>query len=334
MLDQCFGDYSSVIATICDADRDFPGYLVKTTWGERQFICCVLALSGANPDFEQAALKKLGEEIRGGKRDAVLGSYFGELVPGLARVVVKVADEPLDTCDYLALAHLMGQDRARCVLRFLPNITRSHIKALARLPDLLHRYKVVGPIDSDGDIDTLSLAFALARKGRPEIKVGDLASSIEKSFGAAIIATPDDMEELEEYAVGYGDVLAAWLKRQLARMAVPAAPWPGTERIIPITSVNRMKMVARNYRNCIEDKVADVVAGKVYFYEHTGKPRAIISLERAGVFGWAIGEIFGRTNDSIAIDRRTEIERAFVEAGFLPNAGNAHWEVRTLFADS
>jgi hypothetical protein len=335
MLKRFFGEYTNMIVAICQADQSFPAYVLSSNKGERHFMCCVLALREAGANGGADDLQSLGEGIRGSRRDTVLAQFLDTPIPGLARVVAKITGKPLSAENYLTLVSLMRQPNSRRILRHLPTVRTIHFEALERLPSNLHRAKIVSPIRSADNITAVAVAFEIARRGRPEITPREVARSMEETIGIAEMERGKNSESRgrsgASLAEGYTSTVSEWLVRQISRMTMPEAPWPGNDMIRPIKTVDALQTASRDYENCLDSKVMDVVTGKAYFYEFSGNPRAIVSLEQVSVFGWGVGNIRGRANRAVKPATELEIERAFVEAGFLPRMETSYGEIECLF---
>lgn len=325
ILDQCFDKkIAPVVAAMCGADADFARHVITVGAAGRHYVSAVVAFAAAAPGGagnSPAGLKSLAHAVQYERRKDVFARFLDEPAPGLSGVLNKLSGRRLKAETYHSLAALLKRSSSGKVLRHLNTIRPVHIRALETLPEALHRVNIIAPLEDKYDPPMLAVAFQAAQKIRPDMDAVQLAVSLHESVGGKI-EKPQFKRTVSgrkvKLTAPYDEAVCGWLERLMLNNKLPEPPWSGGGDIKPITTPAAMHAAGMRGRNCLGGQIADVLSGRVFYFEHTGVPKAYICLEKGAVFGWRVGDILGPDNQELTKQHAHRIEKAFVNAGFGP----------------
>ena len=106
------------------------------------------------------------------------------------------------------------------------------------------------------------------------------------------------------------------MSEAVARLPFPEPPWPGTDRLRPITSVEALRTAGARLGNCLRDKSTEyaikVAAGSSYYYEWSGDgdDAGIVTFESVRPLGWVVEDGHARGNDPIGPSAWSGIQAA------------------------
>ncbi|BBK31887.1 hypothetical protein STHU_25210 [Allostella humosa] len=103
-------------------------------------------------------------------------------------------------------------------------------------------------------------------------------------------------------------------KRQIAEVALPPPPIPGTDIIRPLDTVQAMLREGETQNNCTDQHLARVLLGQCYLYAVHAPVRATVLVARDHADRWTLAEMIAADGDPVegqALDEiRTWIMRS------------------------
>lgn len=265
----------AVFAAMAAGIVDRPTEFLERATGEEM---TETSWDGAAADLALTLLNMTPQEI-------VAASYrsVGE---GLLGALNRVGYEPLGTSNaYPRLNSLLDERGDRRRVRALQHGGRIHDRLLdvvERLdPALLHPNvvrKIRTASHADQANDTLRLLQQVNSAATPE----------------AIWKSSSDL--------GDGTDLTDWLRRFLLKCdRFPDSPLGiGDAELVALRSGPELEDAGHRYSNCLATKVLQVLSGRVYFYEFTVMPGAIVSFHRMACGTWLMSKAYGRRNGSVS----------------------------------
>lgn len=213
------------------------------------------------------------------------------------RALRIVAPRALALSPLLRLRARMGEDGLRRTLSQLTRIDAATLRILAepRLSAFASMRLLHDLEDSaceDCDFCGRSCPVAALRR----------VIGLERSLGRRRLEPVGSLARLEELLEGLAGEYERCSWRRLARTSLRGfrkPPFAGTEGIEPIATEAGLYAEGLEMRNCVPDYLADIHAGKAYFYKVTGAFRATLLLRllpQGGARSWVPWEIRGPAN--------------------------------------
>jgi len=221
---------------------------------------------------------------------AALKTAIAEGVPsapaGLKRVLSRLGETGWAAEDYKRLLWVLSFGDASKDVRHAETLTAERIRALACLPEPLLRGRVgAWGLDEPGArLAGAAFGMILKRFGHEAAAAAALRWSQAASPKALFEAIEDDLLP-----------------------PVPAPPFPGTERLKPVTTRRDVRRVAARYENCVRDLIPRITFGRSALYEWTGNPTVCVELVNDDLFGWSLNEARLRRNDAVPAATREKI---------------------------
>ncbi len=262
----------------------------------RHYICLCIAALHEHPK-SAPPLHELATRIAATPRRDLLEDLWGVDL-GAPHVLSRCGKFVFDEASYVVLARLLADPLRRQTLARMTHVTRTAIHNLADVgddeiacfnPNLLGRWKP----------DILRFIFAGLAKLRTDLTARQI------------------MERMN--AVETDFALKKLVERLLEPLPLPPPPWPGTDMIVPVTTVADLRALGLRMRNCLKsvEMVTAAIAGEQAYYRIEGKEPCIAGLNRQRSFGlWHVGEIKRASNRSPTPARKDEISDIFAKAGF------------------
>lgn len=109
--------------------------------------------------------------------------------------------------------------------------------------------------------------------------------------------------------LGDGTGLTDWLRRFLLKCdRFPDSPLGiGDAELVALRSGPELEDAGHRYSNCLATKVLQVLSGRVYFYEFTVLPGAIVSFHRLACGTWLMTKAYGRRNARVSREMADQI---------------------------
>ncbi|ATQ42441.1 hypothetical protein [Caulobacter mirabilis] len=104
---------------------------------------------------------------------------------------------------------------------------------------------------------------------------------------------------------------------------LPPPPFPGTERLRPLTTKAAMREAGGRYNNCLRQRLHRAASGASAFYEWRGAPSAVIEIVRDQLFGWRLSEARLRDNEIMSVADRPALVADLRSLGVW--IGRSHW---------
>lgn len=223
----------------------------------------------------------------------IIAASYRSVGDGLLGALGRVGYEPLGTSNaYPRLNDLLGGRGDRRRVRALQHGGRIHDRLLdvvERLdPALLHP-NVVRKIRTTTHAEQANETLRLVQQ------VNSAATS------EAIWKSSSDL--------GDGTGLTDWLRRFLLKCdRFPDSPLGiGDAELVALRSGSELEDAGHRYSNCLATKVLQVLSGRVYFYEFTVLPGAIVSFHRLTCGTWLMTKAYGRRNAPVSREMADQI---------------------------
>ena len=169
---------------------------------------------------------------------------------------------------------------------------------------------------------------ALPPRLRSKRVLKELAGKREASEEAALFAW--GLARLETlHGAGAADAILAATKPLKAlneigaTLPFPAPPWPGDERLMPVTSPERLAKIADDFENCLSgfagSAILEVRIGQKYFYEWRGEEPGLLELTAWPCLGWRLTQAKGPKNAALSAPTQASILAALAKCpSFAP----------------
>jgi hypothetical protein len=105
----------------------------------------------------------------------------------------------------------------------------------------------------------------------------------------------------------------AALRRMLAQLDFPPAPFEFNGPLVAITSANDLRVIAHEFKNCLREKeefvdiTLSIQTGRQCLYRWYGTEPALVQFGRFGQRGWLIEDAKGPSNARLSRDTQQEI---------------------------
>jgi hypothetical protein len=223
----------------------------------------------------------------------LLAEAYGSAPNGAMRALGRLGATARDPRVYQALVGVLaaGGGGAK-FLRHSRELRDDVVLGLAKLPPGLPERFVLDMVRGRRVAADVFGLFAWTVR-----RLGELAGA---ETAEAILAAPNP-------------VFAMW--RAIEDLPFPAPPWPGDDRLRPIVSNAELRVVAKEFQNCLTDPrqqhlaVMAVLNGSRFYYEWQGDGGALLQCGRIGPVGWYVEEGKGRKNRDVPLATREDILR-------------------------
>ena len=200
------------------------------------------------------------------------------------------------------LVTALGKCGARARTRdFYPALVR----ALARQDLGAKHIRHAGPLSDLAVISIAALPTALQSK--PLFAKLCTAAFDEEYFPQACwtlrrladLGLPDAIDRV----VRSGEPTVA-MSEAVASLPFPEPPWPGADRLRPLTSVEALRVMGDRLGNCLRARATEyaikVVTGGSYYYELLGDEPGVVTVESVRPLGWVVEDGHGSGNNPIS----------------------------------
>lgn len=209
-------------------------------------------------------------------RTAQLLSHSGFRHPEKLRPLLdRLGAQLYANAQYAVWAELMEDRRVAChVAAGRTQLTAQRLDSWAALHPDLRNPRILGSIRRKSDADAVHAIVGFICRRCP--------GAAPDAVRASLSATKEDVDD--------------WVIGWFARAELPEPPFPGTARLSPLRTGGEMIEFARVFRNCLEGRIDDALAGRSAFYVWTGDEPAIVELTRLGIIGWRMDDALGVRN--------------------------------------
>ena len=197
----------------------------------------------------------------------------------LMRKLGRMGETLWAPAEYATLRDLLGQDTARKLLGHLAALTPATTRAIAALPETLHRPGVVCRLERDTQARLVAQAFDLATR-RLGVCGRDLGQRLERA----------------ESTVRLGQMLADALQPQ--RFGRPDLPPDLPAPFVAIRDRAGLERTALAFENCLRDYLDRIARGLMAVYTWEGQPRAVLALNWDPA-GWRLAEVETKGNEGL-----------------------------------
>lgn len=222
--------------------------------------------------------------------EAVYGAPFAEV----RSVFRRLAPAPLPRGHYAALVRrLLAEPRLGRTLCQLGEVSVGRVAVALTLPPELARAPFVRRVPSVKSARACAALFDMAVKdGRGR-----------RDLAAALLRTRKWHQARD------------LLEESLTPKTLIAPPWPGDDRLKPVSTVSEVVALGHEFRNCLThraDRWARDQDTAVYVYD--GSPKAVCALVLEGG-RWRVSEFKGVHNKAVPPPARRDILARFADAG-------------------
>lgn len=263
----------------------------------RHLVCIAIARAGDGPvSITPAYLLtvSLKEAVAYGVPDAP---------DGLRRALGRLGETAWSAEDYDRLLFVLAQGAKD--VRHAEVITAEQVRALAALPAPLIAARV------GGFGLTVHQARLLAElHGLVQSRFG------QEAAGAAAVRWAGARKARDLFDMAEDDLLPE----------LPPPPFPGSERLRPLTTKAAIREAAARFHNCLRTRIASVARGDAAIYEWVGPHPVAVELSRDPIHGWSLTEARGVRNVEVREPLRSKILAELREMGV--HVGRTSWDLR------
>ena len=291
-----FGWAALPLALVVSAYPSLLADLFGVTRERMHLIALALAHVEPPSSFEFASLL-----IRGSTR-AVLQAVLGRWPMGVKRALKHLPPQVLQRQNYHRLVDLLNDPDSAKVLHHAAKIDDLALQVLAELPPSLRR----------------PLPLALSDWPR---KLNGFAQSLEFLVARGLNRSFDDLVEQLATVTARPQLRAmmrGWVESLPLLETIPPARI-GTAR--RLDSSEKLRSLARTWRNCLGSFTEDIDAGScaVYLWDDADSSAACLA-RRHGRLGWFLDDVKGPRNADLDQDQVEVIATAFARIGVPRNS--------------
>jgi hypothetical protein len=286
---------------------------------KRQAACAVLAtVDLENPGAFLARLGMeqggVGEAIRSRLAKDLVAAAFGMDAPkGYLRALMRIGPKPLEEPHlYRRLFEIFTDETEKHkadALRFCGPIDAAKIQIVDVLDPVLVHPEVVKHTRN-------------VEKAREINKLIELIRDVcSKATNEALITS---LKEAADSDDDFDTFINNWLQKA---DRFPSPPFPPQADLVPLTTAAAMIETGRDMRNCLGQKIGEVVLGLAYFYRvevsllDGQKVSLVAELQPMSNGTWAVSEVYGKNNRIPATGIKVAVAKCFVDLGAVV-AGN------------
>lgn len=308
-------------ATVLDigGSRGFTADIATSPILRRQVVFCALAtLDLDNPG---SFLNRLGEEGRdlgevllGRFPQEIIAAVFGMDAPrGYLRALMRIGPKPLEEPHlYRRLFEIFTHEAEKQkadALRYCGVIDATKIQMVDVLDPVLVHPEIVKHTRN-------------VEKAREINKLVDLLRSVcSKATNEALITS---LKEAADRDDDFETFVTNWLHK-VDRF--PAPPFPPQADLVPLTTAAAMTETGRDMRNCLGQKVGEVVLGLSYYYRvevprlDGEKVSFVAELQPTSNGFWLVSDIHGKDNRVPPREVKAAVAKRLMQLGAVV-AGN------------
>jgi hypothetical protein len=231
-----------------------------------------------------------------GSNKEILDCCLANYPPGLGRVLGRLPAKVIAAHSYRWLVDLLADPATRKCLHHLPSIDETTITAVHRLPTALRQPAIMAMV---GQVKGMArfvdgLTFLAARARFP------------------VDSFLNDIGTLQQPAQ-----VAAKVRRLVEALPLPNPVLPNQiGRFRRLDSIAEIRGLAKAWRNCLEDCVAQINENTAAVYL-SDQDQVVCLVIRYGRIGWAISQVKGPKNTDVNSDLLAQIYSAFSGAGIV-----------------
>ena len=260
-----------------------------------QYVYACFALADARK-LSRGERKTLAQSMMSRKRRDLLEDLARTPVPKAAlKVLYRLGAQPCSAKIYTALFEAITTEGPDKVLFHAKHINPRGILSVYHFPETL-------------------LAPNIARMFLTGFSDAAAINAYEEEYANTIVFTselvplaPPEMQKALNASLScirspeaFADWLDTWSRKLQEAVLIPPPPFPGTDRLIPITSARSLRREALRMKNCLKMMVSDVLEGEVYFYHWHGNEPATVMIARDSSYAWTFGEAMGPQNAALS----------------------------------
>lgn len=249
----------------------------------------------------------------------LLKDAFGSCPPGFRGAVTRLTSLSLDRSAFTRLYRIFSQAEMRSAARTLMQCKRlvpRTIELCVKLPTSFRRPRLLKKYVG-ADHEELLTILSMAKVFRPELTEGDLRSY------SKWLASKGSVPKL--------------LHRLIGKASLPPDPVGVSAELRHVQTVEELKRVGRQFRNCVGTLVIDAVAGKSHFYVgEIGAERVIAHVQQlGGRSDFVLSHLESPKGEQLSRKADQMIEAAFHRKGVQRLAGQAPqdpwWIIERVF---
>ena len=281
------------LGKLCIAAPGFRAYLGEEALYTHHYLAIVnraLAPAGTHHQTKEIALL-----LRTRSRKQVLRTVMSAHPRGVLSALGKMGPKLRSRSYYDRVLKCLAGSSSAKVLNHAESIPPLLLDGLNEIDPSLHNLRLLGLVNTQQRLRTFLYLNKVLEKVLPAARLLDARTSLLR---------------VESYS-GIGEWFDKWLKEGI----LPAAPWPGTDRLRPMTTCEQLDKAAARFNNCLRTQVPRAVLGTHYFYEWRGREPAIASVVVGPRLGWVIEDIKKIKNRGVRTGTRDAIIRDFSHGG-------------------
>lgn len=302
LLQHLTGEFAPRVAGLWRA----PHAVFLTATAERRHLVCIALAQAEGRPLPAPADGLLMKPFNAAARLAM-----PKPPAGLRRALNRMGETGWSAGDYAALLRLLALEPTAKTLRHAERIEVENVRALALMPEPLLRARVGAFGLNAHQARALAEAYALvcARGGDAAARDATTRWAMARDAKGLFEMVKDDV----------------WAEP-------PAPPFPGTDRLRPLTTKAAIRDAALRYRNCLRNQVRNALTGDAAYYEWVGEPGAVICLWKDWLYGWKLDEAKLAGNEPIPEPMR-EVIAAEVRA-MGAHVGRAAWRLEDALEEA
>ncbi|WP_300974491.1 hypothetical protein [Sphingomonas sp. LHG3406-1] len=303
-------------------DEQLPGFAgaaLRASNARKLLIAASLSQKRFAESLREPSKTNLIGELLTRRHKHLLKEAFGSCPPGFRGAIVRLTSLSLDRSAFAELHRIFSQEEMRSAARTLMQCKRlvpRTIELCLELPPAFRRPRLVKK-HVGADHEELLTVLSMARVFRPELT----------------------QEDLRSYAKWLGKTgsVPKLLHKLIEKASLPADPVGLTGELQHVQTVEELKRVSRQFRNCVGTLVIDAIAGRSHFYVgEIGKERAVAHVQQlAGRNEYVLSHVEPPKGELLSRKADQAIEAAFHKRGVQRLAGRAPqdpwWIIERVF---
>lgn len=256
----------------------------------------------------------VGEVIRCRLAKDLVSAAFGMDAPrGYLRALIRIGSKPLEESHlyrrlFEIFTHEADKQKAHA-LRYCGPIDATKIQIVDVLDPVLVHPEIVKHTRN-------------VEKAREINEVIELIRSVcSKATNEALIVSLKDAADQDD---DFSNFVQRWIEKA---DKFPPPPFPPQTDLVPLTAAAAMTETGRDMRNCLGQKIGEVVLGLAYFYRvevpllDGQKVSLVAELQPLSNGTWQVSEVYGKNNRIPATGIKVAVAKRFVQLGAVV-AGN------------
>ena len=234
------------------------------------------------------------------KQRELLGKFKYPDSKRMVSIIRKIKPQSVSPEDLRALKRTIRDENVEKSLLHLPAINCG-ILALATNPELTGTYN-----------SKLLQEISESRREDYYPFTAQLIDEIKYMFGVARPGTPTPLFRSVARAQQCHDEVAVDFLRvsstKLKYCKIPRPPLPGTESIVPLTTIPQLKEEGQDQRNCVGSYARRVSQRATYIYKVLAPERATLAIVRTSGGTWRTGELRCAGNTEVKAQTRKTVQ--------------------------